>query len=96
MAPDDAVVDDRSKMTLTELARWSFTSLAGACASSYEVQIILAASGRTAIVGSVTIAPFEAVRIPSVAQPYFTATIVDVSNGRVCYTKVEDRIELAC
>lgn len=69
--------------TLTELARRSFTDLAGASASSYEVPIILAASGLAAVVGSVTIAPFEAVRIRSVAQPDFAGNIVDVYHRMV-------------
>jgi solute carrier family 25 phosphate transporter 3 len=64
--------------TLTELARRSFQEMAGASASSYEVPIILAASGLAAAIGSVAIAPFEAVRIRSVAQPDYAPNIVQL------------------
>lgn len=69
--------------TLTELTRRSLQDLAGTNAPSLEVPIILAASAIAAIIGSVAIAPFEAVRIRSVAQPDYAPNIAAVYNRMV-------------
>lgn len=73
--------------TLTELTRRSLQDLAGSNAPGLEVPIILAASATAAVVGSVAIAPFEAVRIRAVAQPGYAPNIADVYNRMV---KVSD------
>ena len=69
--------------TLTELTRRSFQEMAGTSASEYEIPIIFASSGLAAMIGSVAIAPFEAVRIRSVAQTDFAPNIVEVFNRMV-------------
>lgn len=69
--------------TLTELTRRSLQDLAGTNAPNLEVPIILCASAIAAVVGSVGIAPFEAVRIRSVAQPDYASNIGAVYNRMV-------------
>lgn len=69
--------------TLTELTRRTLQDLAGANAPSLEVPIILAASAIAAVIGSAAIAPFEAVRIRSVAQPNYAPNILGVYNRMV-------------
>eukprot|EP00550_Attheya_septentrionalis_P008430 CAMPEP_0198284374 /NCGR_PEP_ID=MMETSP1449-20131203/3852_1 /TAXON_ID=420275 /ORGANISM="Attheya septentrionalis, Strain CCMP2084" /LENGTH=1014 /DNA_ID=CAMNT_0043981409 /DNA_START=214 /DNA_END=3258 /DNA_ORIENTATION=- len=63
---------------LTEFLRRYFEDLAGAQVTQYEVPIILASSAIAAVAGSGVIAPFEAVRIRSVAQPDFAPSITGV------------------
>jgi hypothetical protein len=69
--------------TLTELTRRSLQDLAGSNAAALEVPIILAASATAAVVGSVTIAPFEAVRIRAVAQPDYAPNVAEVYSRMV-------------
>jgi len=61
---------------LTEFIRRSLSDIAGANALTYEVPIILAASGVASTLGAVISCPFEAVRIRTVAQPEFAPNAV--------------------
>lgn len=64
--------------TATEFFRRYFTDFLGADSTSNEVPIILAAASVAAFIGSFTIAPFEAVRIRSVAQPDYADSALGV------------------
>ena len=75
--------------TLTELARRTLQELAGSSAPNLEVPIILTASALAAVIGSVAIAPFEAVRIRSVAQSGTAPNILEVYNRMAKVSEVD-------
>jgi len=59
--------------TGTEFFRRYYTNLVGIEASNYEIPIILAAAGTTAILCAFQLPPFEAVRVRTVAQPDYAS-----------------------
>lgn len=76
-------VNGATAYSTTEFFRRYFIDAAGQSANSLEVPIILAAASIAAFVGSFTLAPFEAVRVRSVAQPDYADNIIGVFNRMV-------------
>lgn len=73
-------VNGATAYSATEFFRRYFIERAGPDANILEVPIILAAASISASFGSFTLAPFEAVRVRSIAQPDFADNILGVFN----------------
>eukprot|EP00551_Chaetoceros_affinis_P009508 CAMPEP_0203670784 /NCGR_PEP_ID=MMETSP0090-20130426/6773_1 /ASSEMBLY_ACC=CAM_ASM_001088 /TAXON_ID=426623 /ORGANISM="Chaetoceros affinis, Strain CCMP159" /LENGTH=849 /DNA_ID=CAMNT_0050535727 /DNA_START=9 /DNA_END=2554 /DNA_ORIENTATION=- len=68
---------------LTEFWRSFYFDLAGDIAFDYEIPIIVAAAATAAVFGSFTLAPSEAIRIRSVAQPDYAPNALGVATRMV-------------